>query len=336
MRISSLDHRFASVLTLCLCQACSTSESSSNANSPGDGGMDGGDAAAETEPGSSSADTEESSTNETTESSEATTDAAAGSSTSESEDAGTTEVAADAAPSTSASPDSGPSMTDGGEVSTTPDAGCGSLAESAPVTLQNATATYSQTSFGGNPITDAIDGDVSANSGWAIYEGSESDDPSSPNLTSAQSAVFEAVADVGSVGSKLAFTIYQSHTLAGHSIGRFRLSVTGDARTRFADGELSGGDVTANWIVLNPSAVSATNGVELEVLSDDSILASGETPTDTAYIVTATSPLDSITGFRIEVLADESLPDTGPGRYSNGNFVLTEFQVESADCAVAR
>ena len=36
-----------------------------------------------------------------------------------------------------------------------------------------------------------------------------------------------------------------------------------------------------------------------------------------------------ITGFRLEVLADSSFPDSGPGRNGNGNFVLTEFQVDA-------
>src|SRR5439155_7204314 len=40
--------------------------------------------------------------------------------------------------------------------------------------------------------------------------------------------------------------------------------------------------------------------------------------------------LKGITGSRLEVLADKRLPMNGPGRAADGNFVLTEFELQAA------
>jgi len=211
---------------------------------------------------------------------------------------------------------------------------CPAFGPNQPVPLQNATATFSQTSFGGNPITMAIDGQIVVNNGWAIYEGSNSDGPNAIDRTHAQTAVFEAVSDIGVTGSLLTVKLHHWHQLAGHSLGRFRISVTADPRSDFADGALSGGDVTANWEPLQPIDVSATGEVTLTILADQSIVASGAPPADTVYTVVAPAPLGAITGFRLEALEGADFPDFGPGRYSNGNFVLTEFEVQDSDCTV--
>jgi hypothetical protein len=117
----------------------------------------------------------------------------------------------------------------------------------------------------------------------------------------------------------------------GHSLGRFRLSVTTDDRSLFCDGLPTGGDVTANWVVLDPSSVTAINTTTFTKLSDLSILAGGPTPDTDIYTVTAPTSLTGITGIRLEALEDPSLPHGGPGRWpGNGNFVLSEFEVSIA------
>ncbi len=209
---------------------------------------------------------------------------------------------------------------------------CAEFAASQAVPLWNASATFSQASFGGNPVGAAIDGQILENNGWSIYEGTDADGPNLPGKTHAQTAVFETVADAGSVGTSLTIKLEQWHSLNGHSLGRFRISVTADARSEFADGAPANGDVTANWKPLLPISASATGGVTLVIMPDQSILASGATPAETSYTVTAAAPFAAITGFRLEALEDASLPDSGPGRYSNGNFVLSEFAVEQRDC----
>jgi hypothetical protein len=199
------------------------------------------------------------------------------------------------------------------------------------IPLQQPTATFSQ-SFGSPPydfsVSRAIDGAFFDDNGWAIYNGQ----------TVAETAAFETVSNVGLPGGTLlTFTLYQSHMPGGqspgHLLGRFRLSATTADRSDFADGndgKSTPGDVGDNaiWTVLSPATAVSTNGATLTVLSDNSILSSGLRPDKDIYTVTVTTLLTDITGFRLEVLEDDSLPDNGPGRADNGNFVLTEFQVD--------
>lgn len=195
-----------------------------------------------------------------------------------------------------------------------------------PVTLQNAAATFSQ-NFGGFQFnaSSMIDGSFAsgAEEGWAIYDESSG--------TSAQTAVFETLSDTGfATGVDFTFQLYQLYITGGHTVGRFRLSVTTDSRDTFADGLQSGGDVTAAWTVLTPLTAAGTNGPTLTILGDGSALAGGTEPATTVYSVTASTALSGITGIRLEVLEDASLPYSGPGRYfTNGNFVLTEFTVDA-------
>lgn len=194
-----------------------------------------------------------------------------------------------------------------------------SFADAATVTLQQATATYSQPGYS---VATAINGTLADNLGWAIDNGG----------TVAQTAVFETSSDIGfASGSTLTFTIYQTHGIdfVFHTLGRFRLSVTTDLRSQFADGLATGGDVTANWTVLDPSSFLSANGATLTKLGDLSLLASGTSPQTDIYSVTATTTLTGITGIRLEALEDPSLPFNGPGRQPlNGNFVLSEFVVD--------
>ncbi|MCA9181847.1 MAG: DUF1553 domain-containing protein, partial [Planctomycetales bacterium] len=82
------------------------------------------------------------------------------------------------------------------------------------------------------------------------------------------------------------------------------------------------------WHVLEPSAASALHGTQLEILADQSVLASGPIGEQNIYTLQAAQALPEITGFRLELLPHASLPKNGPGR-ANGNFVLTEFSVQT-------
>ncbi|MCW5559391.1 MAG: hypothetical protein KIT22_16370 [Verrucomicrobiae bacterium] len=124
------------------------------------------------------------------------------------------------------------------------------------------------------------------------------------------------------------FTLEFSNWNPYHLLGSFRLSATTDSRATFADGLSSGGDVTANWTVLDVVSVSSLNGTTLTTQGDGSILASGFLPGTDTYTIRTTTSLVGITGFRLEGLADPSLPTDGPGRQpDNGNFILSEFSV---------
>ncbi len=86
-----------------------------------------------------------------------------------------------------------------------------------------------------------------------------------------------------------------------------------------------------NWKMVRPLAATAMNGTVLATKEDDSILASGETPDRDAYEFEFNALPSGANALRIEVLPDASLPQKGPGRAGNGNFVLSEVKVLKAD-----
>lgn len=212
-------------------------------------------------------------------------------------------------------------------------------AEAEQILLQNATATFSQqngSSLPGFMIGQAIDGIFSTaethngGEGWAIGEVT-----SSGEVTRPQTAAFETFVDVGFAGgTDLTFSLFGggSYGFGGtHHIGRFRLSATTADRDTFANGLPTGGNIGGDWTVLIPLAATSDNAAtSFSILGDGSVLATGDTKgAMETYTISITTNLVGITGFRLEVLGDPSLPTDGPGRASNGNFVLREFTVDA-------
>jgi WD40 repeat protein/mono/diheme cytochrome c family protein len=87
--------------------------------------------------------------------------------------------------------------------------------------------------------------------------------------------------------------------------------------------------VVNRWVVLEPKTTGATNRSVLTKEPDGSITVSGRNTNGVVTIVVETE-LTGITGLRLEVLADSRLPNNGPGRASDGNFVLNELAVTAA------
>ncbi|MCP4122114.1 MAG: hypothetical protein GY751_10200, partial [Bacteroidetes bacterium] len=136
-----------------------------------------------------------------------------------------------------------------------------------PITLQNGTATFSQDDGTYAYTVDmAVDGfgDDSNESnnyynGWGIYDFDTQE-------TKKQTAVWETSTDLAA--GQLKFKMYFKYPYVT-TIGRFRLSVTTDDRSEFADGENSGGDIDANWIVLTNPSVLLPSGMTSQVIVDD-------------------------------------------------------------------
>ncbi len=84
------------------------------------------------------------------------------------------------------------------------------------------------------------------------------------------------------------------------------------------------------WTVLEPSHYVSAGGATLKLLPDGSILAGGKNPAADAYELSASTDLTGITGVRLEVISDPSLPGGGPGRDAEGNFFLSDFDVQAA------
>ena len=89
-------------------------------------------------------------------------------------------------------------------------------------------------------------------------------------------------------------------------------------------------DPDEGWTVLELSGRSL-HGSELTSLDDHSLLVKGKSGSIDEYHATTRSPLTKVRSVRLEVLTDSSLPQTGPGRAGNGNFVLSEFWFRTGD-----
>ncbi|MBI9017522.1 MAG: hypothetical protein JEZ07_09715 [Phycisphaerae bacterium] len=192
------------------------------------------------------------------------------------------------------------------------------------VPLQNATATFSQ-NLAGYSATETIDGIISGHStSWAI--GRNFQGPILP-----EAIVWETVTSpLALQGTEYTFNIYhQELSVAGNvGLGKFRLSYTIDDRYSFADGFVRGGNVYANWNVIDPLTYTSTGTETITRLPDSSLLVSGGDANHSSdYTVTALIPTTGITGFRLEALQDFRLPAGGPGLDPFGNFYLSEFVV---------
>ncbi len=100
-----------------------------------------------------------------------------------------------------------------------------------------------------------------------------------------------------------------------------------------SDWEKSLKDAESKWIILQPSHMVSVGGATLKLQADGSVLAGGKNPDADAYDLVATTDVTGITGVRLEVLSDPSLPHGGPGRDPDGNFFLSEVEVEATPAA---
>ncbi|MEY4484056.1 MAG: hypothetical protein RL693_1508 [Verrucomicrobiota bacterium] len=83
-----------------------------------------------------------------------------------------------------------------------------------------------------------------------------------------------------------------------------------------------------SWEPLDITEVTAAT-YQFEKKPDGSWLTVGGTSDKTHFTIKAKSGLKDITAFRLEALEDETLPNHGPGRSENGNFVITELTVNA-------
>ncbi len=81
------------------------------------------------------------------------------------------------------------------------------------------------------------------------------------------------------------------------------------------------------WETLQPENYRTASGALLEKSSDSSLRAFFFRPQKDVYQFQASTSFRDIDALRVEVLADDRLPNKGPGRADNGNFVLSEFKV---------
>lgn len=84
----------------------------------------------------------------------------------------------------------------------------------------------------------------------------------------------------------------------------------------------------ARWLALQ--GTSSVVGNKLSLQEDGSFLSSGDNAPTADYLIEGQVEAGSYPVLRLKVIADPSLPNQGPGRSGNGNFVLTEVTLESS------
>ena len=85
-------------------------------------------------------------------------------------------------------------------------------------------------------------------------------------------------------------------------------------------------DSTIQWSVAHPTSASGENA-PVAIRDDGSICAVGSTPATDRTELRFAVDLAKIDAIRLEALTDPTLPKKGPGRATNGNFVLGEIRV---------
>ena len=93
------------------------------------------------------------------------------------------------------------------------------------------------------------------------------------------------------------------------------------------------GGEPAGWSVLAPTAYRSIGGSTLKLLDDHSVLAGGKNPGADVYEIRVRTDQMGLTAVRLEALLHASLPGGGPGRFSNANFVMSEFELTAASIA---
>jgi hypothetical protein len=82
-------------------------------------------------------------------------------------------------------------------------------------------------------------------------------------------------------------------------------------------------------LVIDKATSSA--GSTLKVTKQGLIVASGKSPETDVHILLTKPLVEDATRLRLEVVPADGLPQRGPGRAGNGNFVLTEVLVQAVD-----
>jgi len=92
---------------------------------------------------------------------------------------------------------------------------------------------------------------------------------------------------------------------------------------------------TPATVNLVPQEFKSMAGATGSIAADGTVTVTGPLARDT-YTIKAVLPAGGkVTAFRLDAIADDSLPQKGPGRAGNGNFVLSTFAVLAASAQQA-
>ena len=84
------------------------------------------------------------------------------------------------------------------------------------------------------------------------------------------------------------------------------------------------------WSVVVPGKMTSKGNADFNIKEDKSVLLTGPNIPNDMYELVLNSDEKTISAIRIEALRDASTVNGGAGRGSNGNFVLSEVEIEAA------
>ena len=93
------------------------------------------------------------------------------------------------------------------------------------------------------------------------------------------------------------------------------------------ENEFPADEPDVQWTTLTASDLAAASGATLASSEDGIVIASGKSAPIDSYTFQLKGDLAGATSLQLEALTDPSLPNGGPGRAVNGNFVVSEFKV---------
>ncbi len=194
-----------------------------------------------------------------------------------------------------------------------------------PITFSNVSATVFETNPGQNPTyyypSYMIDGVTTETSnGWAIASNDRSGD-----YTQDQSALFTLATPLAPQAETLTFNIYEERVAggsgSGYELGDFSLGYATDISPTLSSAET----------LFTIASVTSANGTTFSSPSPTEILAGGPHPAVDIYTVTVlVDPTAPITGIFLNAIdnPNNGLPTGGPGRASDGDFVITQFTAD--------
>lgn len=83
------------------------------------------------------------------------------------------------------------------------------------------------------------------------------------------------------------------------------------------------------WMAPSTVTAKSLEGSTIEVDEEDVIRLKGKNPNHDTIEILATTPISQLKSIRLEALASPGLSKNGPGRAMNGNFALTNLEVEA-------
>ena len=153
-----------------------------------------------------------------------------------------------------------------------------------------------------------------------------------PRLETVRSAsMAKSTADLKAYEQKIAPQVAAAEKKRLEAIAKTEadLKAYESALDQHASGFLKQNVGTTEWHMLEAESLEAVKGITLRRQADRSVLAEGKA-SQGAYTLTFRTSLQGITGFRVEALPVPGRKGNGPGLPENGNFVVTEFEVQAA------